>query len=167
MDGDNENSMPAVGVTLSPSQSLQLMALGVMFKDLEIFFASETDDEIAKTAKDLLVDIAQECALQLDLSGKHEKVAAAAENVTSFASARFYKRQDPAIHNPRSALEVATEWFDQNPEPPNHCIVIFGRDTADGGSGTRFFQAGTYRHHGQMGVMLEGMNMIRESGKFS
>jgi len=163
MDGDNENSMPAVGVTLSPSQSLQLMALGVMVKDGEIMIRGDEENR----ATELLIDISQECALQLDLSGKHEKVAAAAENVTSFASARFYKRQDPAIHNPRSALEVATEWFDQNPEPPNHCIVIFGRDTADGGSGTRFFQAGTYRHHGQMGVMLEGMNMIRESGKFS
>lgn len=82
----------------------------------------------------------------------------------SFTARRFDKYGDPAAHDPIAALQVAKEWIDANPDKPDHVIVLIGRTTEDGGSGTKYFQAGSYPHHAQMGLCLEGQNMIRESG---
>lgn len=83
----------------------------------------------------------------------------------SFAARRFHKFGDPADHDPTVALQVAKEWIDANPDKPDHVIVLIGRTTPDGGSGTKYFQAGGYPHHGQMGLCLEGLHMIRGSGQ--
>lgn len=91
-----------------------------------------------------------------------------AARVASIASARF----DRAVHaedvSPRDAIVAALEWIDACPadEKPTHVIVMIGRDVPElpTASGTKFFQAGTYRHHSQMGLCLEVMHRIRESG---
>lgn len=85
------------------------------------------------------------------------------DNVSSLAAARFHKNSDPAAHDPATALDAAREWLKELDHEPNHIIVMVGRDMPDGGSGTRYFQAGNYRHHAQMGLCHETMNMIRES----
>lgn len=89
--------------------------------------------------------------------------------VASMDLARFKRADKPAEVNARAALEAAMEWIDDPETPkPTHIIVLVGRDASEpgqeGASATRFFQAGGYRHHGQMGLCLEAMHMIRESG---
>lgn len=93
---------------------------------------------------------------------------AAPARVASIGSARF----DRAVHaedvTPRDAVVAALEWIDActPDEKPTHVIVMIGKDTLEfkTASGTKFFQAGTYRHHAQMGLCLEVMHRIRESG---
>lgn len=86
----------------------------------------------------------------------------------SLDAARFYKAGKPEFASSRSAIVAALEYYDSCPadEKPTHIMVLVGRDASEnlGASGTTFFQAGTYRHHAQMGLCLEAMHMIRESG---
>lgn len=88
--------------------------------------------------------------------------------VASMASARFERATRPEELTGRDALVAALDWWDSCPadEKPTHVIVMIGRDTPGKttASGTKFFQAGTYRHHAQMGLCLEAMHQIRESG---
>lgn len=86
-------------------------------------------------------------------------------SIASIATARFQKIEDPLAHDPRTALDVAREWIDNQETPPEHVIVLIGRTTPENSSGTRFFQAGKYAHHAQMGLCYEGREMIRESGR--
>lgn len=88
--------------------------------------------------------------------------------VASMSSARFDRATHPEELSGRDAIVAALDWWDSCPvdEKPTHVIVMIGRDlprkaTA---SGTKFFQAGTYRHHAQMGLCLEAMHLIRDSG---
>lgn len=53
-----------VAATLSPSQSLQLMALGVMLRDGDLSLRGD-DEEDAQRARELLIDVSQEIALQM------------------------------------------------------------------------------------------------------
>lgn len=88
--------------------------------------------------------------------------------VASLASARFDHATHPEDLSGRDALIAALDWWDSCPvdEKPTHVIVMIGQDTPGKAtaSGTKFFQAGTYRHHAQMGLCLEAMHLIRESG---
>lgn len=88
---------------------------------------------------------------------------------TSLEVARFYRAEKPEHTNPRSALVAALEFYDKQPadDKPTHIMVLVGRDAKEnlGASGTSFYQAGTYRHHAQMGLCLEAMHMIRDSGR--
>lgn len=85
--------------------------------------------------------------------------------VVSIAAARFNKISDASEHDPRDALEAAMEYLD-DPEngSPDHVIICFGRTPKDGGSATKWFQAGSYEYHAQMGLLVEAGNMIRENG---
>lgn len=85
------------------------------------------------------------------------------DNVRSFGVARFNKISDPAAHDATTALDAAREWIKTLDHSPDHIIVLIGRDMPDGSSGTRFFQAGSFRHHAQQGLCAEGAHMIRES----
>lgn len=88
--------------------------------------------------------------------------------VASIAAARFERAVHSEDVGPRDALQAALDWFDGCPadDKPDHVIIMIGRDTPNlaTASGTKFFQAGTYRHHAQMGLCLEAMHRIRESG---
>lgn len=88
--------------------------------------------------------------------------------VASIASARFERATHPEELTGRDALVAALSWYDSCPadDKPDHVIIMIGRDTPEfaTGSGTKFFQAGTYRHHAQMGLCLEAMHRIRDSG---
>ena len=108
-------------------------------------------------------------AIDHKLSCPHHPDAIAQQQsapVASLGARRFYAANHPSGLEPRTALEAALEWID-NPETGKvqHIIVLVGSDSPEhrGASGTRFFQAGEYRHHGQMGLCLEGMHMIRDS----
>lgn len=72
---------------------------------------------------------------------------------------------DPAEFDPVTALDAAREWIEQCEEKPHHVIVLTGRVLKDGGCGTRFFQAGQYKYHAQIGLVHEGAQMIRDNGK--
>jgi hypothetical protein len=82
----------------------------------------------------------------------------------SFIAHRFNKIGDPSAHDPVSALVVAQEWIAQQENKPHHVIVFVGRTTEDGSSGTKYFQAGNYPAHAQIGLCMEGMLMLRGSG---
>lgn len=89
-----------------------------------------------------------------------------APKISTLAAARFNKARHPSHLDPRAALAAALEWYDAQTVKPAHIVVLVGTDVGDEGcSGTNFFQAGSYRHHGQMGLCLEAMHMIRESGE--
>lgn len=79
------------------------------------------------------------------------------------AVARFNKADNPAKSRPLDAIEAAKKWIESEGSA-EHVIVLVGRTIEYGSSGTRFFQAGSYPHHATMGLCLEGMHMIRESG---
>lgn len=82
---------------------------------------------------------------------------------TKLNVARFNRVTDPAAHDATTALDAAYEWIRTLDHKPDHIIVLVGRDMPDGSSGTRFFQAGSYRHHAQQGLCSEGAMMIREN----
>lgn len=88
--------------------------------------------------------------------------------VSSIGAAQFKRTDKPAHLRPVTALDAAYEYVrDDNDieNPISHIIVIIGRDVGpEGCSGTMFKQAGSYRHHAQMGLCLEAMHMMRESG---
>lgn len=86
------------------------------------------------------------------------------DNISSIGVAKFDRATHPQGLSPRHALEKALADYDAVEKKPVHIIVMFGRDMEDGSSGTRYFQAGAYRHHAQMGLCLEAMHMMRESG---
>jgi hypothetical protein len=86
--------------------------------------------------------------------------------VASLAVAKFDKDTNPKNHSPRAALEKALLAYDEAPdgEKPDHIIVCVGWNYAEKNlSGTTYYQAGKYAHHGQMGLMFEAQHMIRES----
>ena len=83
--------------------------------------------------------------------------------IDEIAIARFNKTDDPHDLRPGDALEAARRFLQANPET-EHVIVIVGRTMENGSSGTNFFNAGKYAHHAVMGLCLEGMHMVRESG---
>ncbi len=85
------------------------------------------------------------------------------DNVTDLRLARFERDENPNSHDPKLALHAAFEWLKEN-DDADHIIVLLGRTTENNSSGTKYFQAGKYPHHSQMGLCLEGMHMIRESG---
>jgi hypothetical protein len=88
--------------------------------------------------------------------------------VASIGAARFDRATHPEEVSPRDVLVAALDWVDglHDDDPATHIIILIGRDTPgkQTASGTKFFQAGTYRHHAQMGLCLEAMHLIRESG---
>lgn len=146
---------PKIAATLSPAQSLQLMALGVLVRDGEI---SLTGDDWKK-AEALLIDVSQEIALQFG-DGTERPSA----SVVNLAARRFEKNTDASEHNPRDALYAALEWHSDPETAADHIIVCLGRTPENGGSATKWFQAGKYEYHGQVGLLFETMNMIRDNG---
>lgn len=55
---------PAQGATLSPSQSVQLMALGVLIRDGDLALRGDDAEDVAN-GEALLIDVSQEIALQM------------------------------------------------------------------------------------------------------
>lgn len=86
------------------------------------------------------------------------------DNVTPLGAARFGRQTIPERTNIEDALLAALEWYRSAENKSDHVMILFGRTIEGGGSGTKFLQAGSYPHHGQMGLCLEAMHMIRESG---
>lgn len=84
-------------------------------------------------------------------------------DVPKLSVARFHKNTDPAAHAPSAALDAAYEAIRTGETIPDHIIVLFGRNTENGASAHRFFQAGSYNYHAQAGLCMEGMMQIRES----
>lgn len=98
------------------------------------------------------------------LTNQEGQKAREPDNIRSLGAARFDKNIHPAKLSPRAALERAMQFFDECDEKPNHIIVIVGRNYGDQGcSETKFYQAGDYRHHSQMGLLVECSHLIRES----
>lgn len=147
---------PKIPATLSPAQAVQLMALGVLVRDGDISLSGED----AEKAAELLIDVSQEIALQYGDGEERPKA-----QVINLAAVRFDKNTDASEHSPRDALEAAMAYL-EDPEMgnPNHIIVCLGRTPEDGGSATKWFQAGSYEYHAQMGLLFETQQMIRDNG---
>jgi hypothetical protein len=89
------------------------------------------------------------------------------DNITDFAKAKFSRNLNPVENAPITALREAIDWLEgacAEGLAVDHVIILMGRSTKDGGSGTKYFQAGKYPHHAQMGLCSEGALMIRDSG---
>lgn len=84
-------------------------------------------------------------------------------DIDEFSLRRFDKITDPAAHGPTAALDAAKKWIMEQPEEDRtqHVIVFCGRTTPDGGSAHRFFQAGSYPHHAQLGLIMAGLGMLQ------
>lgn len=88
------------------------------------------------------------------------------DRVVSFALARADKGSKPREHRPEDALDLARAWIEESGlEAPDHIIVFIGRTNGDNSSGTKYFQTGSFSPHAQVGLVYEGLDMIRESGK--
>ena len=87
------------------------------------------------------------------------------ENVVSLTRERFKRDTNPNNHAPRAALEQALGAMNemQDGKRVTHCIVLFAIETDDGLCGTRFIQAGSADHHGQMGLIAEAQCLLREA----
>lgn len=106
-----------------------------------------------------------ECPNHPDAIDDTPEPPAVASNVASFALARADKGTKPREHRPEDALDLARAWIAECPTPPDHIIVFMGRTNSDNSSGTKYFQTGTFSAHGQVGLIIEGMEMLRNSGK--
>lgn len=86
------------------------------------------------------------------------------EPIDELAARRFEMSDDPAKTRPLDAIEAARKFIMEKApgEEIEHVIILTGRTMPENGSGTRYFQAGTYAHHAMMGLCWEGMQMIRE-----
>lgn len=85
------------------------------------------------------------------------------DNVSSLKVARFHKNRNPDAHEPVAALDAAYAWIKElGDAKPDHIIVAVGRVNEDG-NGTRYFQAGSFRYHAQIGLMLESIHLMREA----
>lgn len=82
--------------------------------------------------------------------------------VDELAARRFNTGSDkPRETKIADMIAAATKYILEN--NPDHVIIAIGRTDEEGASGTKFFQAGKYAHHGQMGLMMEAALMMRES----
>jgi hypothetical protein len=84
--------------------------------------------------------------------------------ITDFSARRWEAVEDPACHDAADALRAAMRAMDHDEKKPEHIIVMFGGTASDGSSRTRFFQAGSYAHHAQLGLVEDAKHMMRESG---
>lgn len=71
------------------------------------------------------------------------------------AVARFNKADNPAKSRPLDAIEAAKKWIESDGSA-EHVIVLVGRTTEDGASGTRFSRPGVIRIMPQWGFASKG-----------
>lgn len=83
------------------------------------------------------------------------------DKIISFGANRFRKSEEVDKTRIEDAIEAAKEFLQES--GGDHIIICCGRTTDDGISGTKFFQAGSFSYHGQMGLLYEVQNMIRDS----
>jgi hypothetical protein len=89
------------------------------------------------------------------------------DNVTDFAAARFEKNTNTEDCAPGDALAAARKWLEEcekEGKPIEHVFVIMGRTSEDHGSASRYFQAGKYPYHAQVGLVFDAALMLRENG---
>lgn len=93
--------------------------------------------------------------------------APVASNIADFALARADRGSRPRDHKADDALALARAWMDEcGPEnQPDHIIVFMGRTTGDNGSGTKYFQTGSFSPHAQVGLVYEALDLLRNSDK--
>ena len=91
--------------------------------------------------------------------------------IDELAAKRFARGSDKPQENSITDMLSAVMAHVRNPEdieghaaPVEHVIVLVGKaHPVDGASLTKFFQAGSFRYHAQMGLLFEGMHQMRES----
>ena len=83
------------------------------------------------------------------------------EKIISFGAKRFLQSDKPRDTKIEDCFDAAREFVRENGS--DHVIICIGRDHEDGGSLTKWFQAGNFRYHSMMGLLFEVGHMIRES----
>lgn len=72
--------------------------------------------------------------------------------VSSLGAKRFEKQTHPMKVNPADALDAARAWIEAGNDA-THILIVIGTKLNDGGDvQTKFFQAGNYDVHGQIGL---------------
>lgn len=85
--------------------------------------------------------------------------------VVSLGLARADAGTKPREHKPTDALDLARAWIEESGlEAPDHIIVFLGRTNSDNSSGTKYFQTGSFSSHAQVGLVYEGLDLLRNSG---
>lgn len=80
--------------------------------------------------------------------------------IVSLGARRFHQTRDTTKTTVREALEAALEFADES--KPDHVIVLFAK--VDGGeTESRYFQAGSYAYHAQMGLCTNAALQLRAS----
>lgn len=79
------------------------------------------------------------------------------------AARRFGKADRPADVSLIDTLNAAIGFAKEN--DPDHVIICFGRTAkeGEGASRTNYMQGGKYTYHGQMGLIFEAGQMIRDN----
>lgn len=93
-----------------------------------------------------------------------EPIAPPAGNVKSFALARAEKGAMPKSFPALDALQLARDWAEREERTPIHVVVFMATAHEGGGDGIKFFQSGDYRAHAQVGMVIEGLDLLRGSG---
>lgn len=62
------------------------------------------------------------------------------------------------------ALQLARDWAEREERTPTHVVVFMATAHEGGGDGIKFFQSGDYRAHAQVGMVIEGLDLLRGSG---
>lgn len=84
--------------------------------------------------------------------------------VKSLALARAQKGATPEMSPAMQALDIARDWVRESGIEPAHVIVFIAREYEEGADGIKYFQTGSYRPHAQVGMVIEGLDILRGSG---
>lgn len=81
------------------------------------------------------------------------------------SAARFDNAKFPQGLPVVSAIDAVKKWILETPEEdrPQHVIILTGRTDENGASQQRFFQAGNYGGHAQIGLLVCGLEQLSDS----
>lgn len=87
--------------------------------------------------------------------------------VASLGAARFQKASEnskkPIDTQITDVFEAAMAFHQQ--DPSDHIVIIMSKDIGNGGTNTRFLQAGTMNSLAQFGMLHTAMDQMMQSGK--
>jgi hypothetical protein len=76
------------------------------------------------------------------------------------ADVRWRRDSKPNSHEPTEALRAALRDIQSGEIDPLHLIVVIGAETDNGKTRTAYYQAGSYNHHGQLGLLDAASKMM-------
>lgn len=75
-------------------------------------------------------------------------------------TARWRAKRSPNDHKPVEALRAALHAIESGEVDPLHIVVCIAGGSEEGGVKTSYYQAGTYNHHGQLGLLAATSDLM-------